>query len=137
MAHSLDQHALALEICGCGSGFGSDILNWHDISVCENCNTNNKSDTSFGTRWSVRAYSNDTAVAVIFTGAEAFTVKSIEVFEIADKTALPADLKKCADERLLQEMTGNAGGRLFEAATSRGSRRPPGRLRERKRAVSH
>jgi hypothetical protein len=46
---------------------------------------------------------NDTAFEDFFTGAENFTVKEIEVFEIADETALPADGEKCANGRLLRE----------------------------------
>jgi hypothetical protein len=37
------------------------------------------------------------------TGAEIFTVKQIEVLEIADQIALPADVKICANGRLFQE----------------------------------
>jgi hypothetical protein len=40
--------------------------------------------THFGTRWGDSAYANDTAFADFLTGAEKFTVKEIEVFEIAD-----------------------------------------------------
>jgi hypothetical protein len=40
--------------------------------------------TRIGTRWSDSAYANDTSFEDIFTGAEEFTVKEIEVFNIAD-----------------------------------------------------
>jgi hypothetical protein len=36
--------------------------------------------------------------------AKEFTVKEIEVFKIADCMALPADVKKCANGRLLQRI---------------------------------
>jgi hypothetical protein len=50
-----------------------------------NCNANRNSYTCIGTRWSdYTTYANDTAVNDFFTGAEKFTVKEIEVFEIAD-----------------------------------------------------
>jgi hypothetical protein len=52
--------------------------------VDDNCNTNRDSYTHFGTNWSGRAYANDTAFADFLTGADKFTVKEIEVFEIAD-----------------------------------------------------
>jgi hypothetical protein len=50
-------------------------------------------------------------------------VNEIEVFKIADETALPANLAKCANGRLFQEMSGNADDCLFEAVTSRGMSR--------------
>jgi hypothetical protein len=52
------------------------------------------------------------------TGAERFRVNEIEIFEIADSTALPADVKKCANGRLFQKRTrdadAGAAGRLQE-----------------------
>jgi hypothetical protein len=55
-----------------------------DIAVSDNCNASRNSYTHIGTRWSNRTYANDTAFTGFFTGAEKFTVKEIEVFEIAD-----------------------------------------------------
>jgi hypothetical protein len=55
-----------------------------DICVADNCNTNRSSYTRFGTDWRYSVYANDTAFEYFFTGAEYFTVKEIEVFEIAD-----------------------------------------------------
>jgi hypothetical protein len=47
--------------------------------------------------------------------------------EFTDEMAFPADIKKCANERLFQEMARNAGRSLFETATSRAiSRGAPG-----------
>jgi hypothetical protein len=54
------------------------------IVVSDNCNANSDSYTHIGTRWSDRVYSNDTDFEYFLTGAEEFTVKEIEVFEIAD-----------------------------------------------------
>jgi hypothetical protein len=54
------------------------------IGVYDNCNANRDSHTRFGTRWSNCTYANDTAFNDFLTGAHNFTVKEIEVFEIAD-----------------------------------------------------
>jgi hypothetical protein len=67
-------------IC-CNSAF---CAHFDDIRVLDNCNANRGSYTKIGTRWSYCAYANDTAFGDFFTGAEDFTVKEIEVFEIAD-----------------------------------------------------
>jgi hypothetical protein len=89
-----------------------------DIHVSDNCNTNRNSHTKIGTLYSDSAYANDTAFEDFLTGAEKFTVKEIEVFEIADYTALPADVKKSANGCLFQERARDAGagatGRLWE-----------------------
>jgi hypothetical protein len=53
-------------------------------AVYDNCNTNRDSFTCIGTHWSDCEYANDTAFEDFLTGAEKFTVKEIEVFEIAD-----------------------------------------------------
>jgi hypothetical protein len=46
-------------------------------------------------------------------------VKEIEVREILDYTALPADVEKCANGRLFQESAdARAAGRLWETQTS-------------------
>jgi hypothetical protein len=52
-----------------------------DIRVANNCNAN--SYTCIGTRWGDRTYANDTTFEDFITGAYSFTVKQIEVFEIA------------------------------------------------------
>jgi hypothetical protein len=52
-----------------------------DINVSGNCNANRNSSTRYG---SDGTYVNDTAFKDFLTGAERFTVKEIEVFEIAD-----------------------------------------------------
>jgi hypothetical protein len=61
------------------AGFG-----WYDICISDNCNTNRNSYTRIGTRYGDHTYANDTAFRDFFTGAENFTVKEIEVFEIPD-----------------------------------------------------
>jgi hypothetical protein len=99
---------------------------YDDIHVCDNCNRN--SVTRIGTRWSDSTYANDTAFEDFLPGTEEFTVKQIEVFEIADYTALPADVKTCANGRLFQERVRDAGagaaGRLRETqAGDRASRK--------------
>jgi hypothetical protein len=53
---------------------------------------------------------NSTAAEDFFTRAENFTVQEIKVFQIADLTALPADLEKYTNEPLSQEKGNNAGG---------------------------
>jgi hypothetical protein len=55
-----------------------------DIYVSSNCNTNRDSYTRIGTPYDNCVYANDTAFKDFLTGAERFTVKEIEVFEIAD-----------------------------------------------------
>jgi hypothetical protein len=54
------------------------------IGVSDNCNANRDSFTWIGTRWGDRVYANDTTFESFLTGAEYFTVKEINVFEIAD-----------------------------------------------------
>jgi hypothetical protein len=54
------------------------------LFVYNNCNANRESYTRIGTHWDDCADANDTAFEYFFTGAEKFTVKEIEVFEIAD-----------------------------------------------------
>jgi hypothetical protein len=55
------------------------------IVVDDNCNTNTDSFTRIGKRWRGDcAYANDTNFKYFLTGGEKFTVKEIEVFEIAD-----------------------------------------------------
>jgi hypothetical protein len=49
-----------------------------------NCNARRDSYTRIGTGWTNSAYANDTAFKDFLTAAEWFTVKEIEVFEIAD-----------------------------------------------------
>jgi hypothetical protein len=55
-----------------------------DIYVDDNCNASIYNYTRIGTRWNDSTYANDTAFETFFTGAEAFTVKEIEIFEIAN-----------------------------------------------------
>jgi hypothetical protein len=54
--------------------------------------------------------------------SNSFTVKESKVFEIAELTTLPADIKKCANGHLFQERARDAGagaaGRLRETQTS-------------------
>jgi hypothetical protein len=57
---------------------------WCDIWVSDNCNTKRDSSTRIGTHSFGNTYVNDTAFEYFLTGAEKFTVKEIEVFEIAD-----------------------------------------------------
>jgi hypothetical protein len=59
---------------GCGPRFG-----YYDIYVSDNCNTHRSSCTHGN---SDRMYESDTAFEHFYTGAEKFTVKEIEVFEI-------------------------------------------------------
>jgi hypothetical protein len=65
----------------CCAAFGGDDC---DIYVKDNCNANRDSYTASGTHWSDSAYASDTAFEDFLTGADYFTVKEIEVFEIAD-----------------------------------------------------
>jgi hypothetical protein len=65
-------------VFGCAGDYGCDFLVW------DNCNKNRNSCTRIGTNWSYRVYANDTAFKYFLTGAEKFTVKEMEVFEIAD-----------------------------------------------------
>jgi hypothetical protein len=55
-----------------------------DIAVYKNCNTNSDSYTGIGTDWDDSVYVNVTAFKYFLTDEENFTVKEIEVFEIAD-----------------------------------------------------
>jgi hypothetical protein len=57
---------------------------WLDIYVSDHCNASKKRSTCIGTRLCICTYANDTAFEYFFTGAEYFTVKEIETFEIAD-----------------------------------------------------
>jgi hypothetical protein len=52
------------------------------IAALDNCNTNRDSWTWIGTRYDDYSYVNDTRFGDFFTGAQDFTVKEIEVFEI-------------------------------------------------------
>jgi hypothetical protein len=61
----------------CVSDYGPVFYN--GISVRDNCNN---SYTWFGTGYVNRSYVNDTRFKEFLTGAEEFTVKEIEVFEI-------------------------------------------------------
>jgi hypothetical protein len=54
------------------------------IVVYDNCNSDRDSYTRIGTHWRNCTYANDTAFEDFLTGAQKFTVKEIEVFEIAD-----------------------------------------------------
>jgi hypothetical protein len=58
--------------------FGADIV------VKDNSNTNSMSFTQIGTHWNDCMYANDVDFEDFFTGADEFTVKEIEVFEIAN-----------------------------------------------------
>jgi hypothetical protein len=66
------------------AAFGYDSWSGCDILVRDNCNTNRNSYTAVGTNWNDRVYANDTTFKDFLTGAGNFTVKEIEVFEIAD-----------------------------------------------------
>jgi hypothetical protein len=68
----------------CCAGFGYYNYYGCEIRVSNNCNNRNNY-THIGTRWgSNTTYANDTQFGDFFTGAELFTVKEIEVFEIED-----------------------------------------------------
>jgi hypothetical protein len=54
------------------------------LFVYDNCNANRDSFTQIGTRYNGRVYANGTDLEHCLTGADKFTVKEIEVFEIAD-----------------------------------------------------
>jgi hypothetical protein len=73
------QYAIKCDSTYCAS-FGSGC----DIRVWDDCNPNRNSFTRIGTHWSDRTYANDTAFEYFLTGDYNFTVKEIEVFEIAD-----------------------------------------------------
>jgi hypothetical protein len=55
-----------------------------NIYVSDNCNTTGENDTSIDSLDDDCAYANDTAFKYFLTGDFNFTVKEIEVFEIAD-----------------------------------------------------
>jgi hypothetical protein len=57
------------------------LWDWNDICVCDDCNANTGSFTSFGI-----SYINDTGLdgKTFFTGSEHFKVQEIEIFEITD-----------------------------------------------------
>jgi hypothetical protein len=57
-----------------------------EITVGDNCNTNSESGTYIGTNWKDDdcMYANDVDFKYFLTGAKDFTVKEIEVFEIAN-----------------------------------------------------
>jgi hypothetical protein len=76
------QHAIECNSTACAA-FGYNN-GWCDIRVSDHCNTNRDSLTHFGTRWTNSSYATDTAFEYFLTGAENFTVKEIEVVEIAD-----------------------------------------------------
>jgi hypothetical protein len=63
-----------------GPGFGSSY--YCDLQVCDECDSCNKSCSRLG-----RSYTNDTGKSgnEVLTGAEDFTVKEIEVFEVVDE----------------------------------------------------
>jgi hypothetical protein len=54
-----------------------------DMYVYDNCSANRNSRTCTATHWGDRVYANDTTFGDFLTGTEKFTVKEIEVFEIA------------------------------------------------------
>jgi hypothetical protein len=60
------------------AGFAWDIL------VCDSCHTNGRSYTRIGTNYKNNEYANNVDFEHFFTGAINFTVKEIEVFEIAN-----------------------------------------------------
>jgi hypothetical protein len=64
-----------------GPEFGVGANGYGDLAIRGVCNQSRKSSTALG-----GAYVNDTGLKwqVMFTGAEVFTVKEIEMFEIAD-----------------------------------------------------
>jgi hypothetical protein len=86
-------NAISLYFGYCAA-FGDTVLAECDIAVSNNCNANRDSYTHFGTRWFERVYANNSTFQDLFTGGEHFRVKEIEVFEITDYTALPADVEK-------------------------------------------
>jgi hypothetical protein len=57
---------------------------YSDIQVSHNCNANKNNCTHFGTNYPDSGYAHDTAEENVFMGANKFTVKEIEVFQIAD-----------------------------------------------------
>jgi hypothetical protein len=94
----------------CSSGSGP-VFRDSCICVSDNCNRNTNSST---VHFDITYDSvNGEREADFLTGAQKFTVKEIEVFEIADSTALPANREKCANGCLLQKITRNAGGRVW------------------------
>jgi hypothetical protein len=121
-------------VCCAAFGWNGDC----DIRISDTCNANKDRDTCFGTRWSDRTDANDTAFRDFFTVAKEFTVKGIEVFEIADSMALPADSENARMD-VYSERARDAGCRLLQTAISRwaagGSGRQTGGIVSRK-AVS-
>jgi hypothetical protein len=113
-----------------GNSAYSAVFGGWDILVCSHCNAHRDSYTRISNRWSDRTYANDTAFEDFLTGAEYFTVKEIEVFEIADEIVLPADVKKCANGRLskrereMQALEQPGGSGRHRRATARGEAPP-------------
>jgi hypothetical protein len=64
--------------------------------------------TTIGTHWSHCADASNTDFEVSFTSVEEFTMNKMEIFEIADETALPANVKKCASGCSFQEIVRDA-----------------------------
>jgi hypothetical protein len=54
------------------------------MSVSDSRNANNSNYTRVGLRWNYSTYVNDTAVKNFLARLQKFTMKEIEVFEIAD-----------------------------------------------------
>jgi hypothetical protein len=77
------QYAICCSSAFC-AGFGNNYNGWCEIAVSDTCNANRGSYTQIGTLWRDTTYANDTTFKYFLTGAEKFTVKEIEVFEITN-----------------------------------------------------
>jgi hypothetical protein len=75
--------------------------------MSDNYNADDRHFTDPPTLFAHSVYTNYTDFEDFFTIAVEFTVKEIEVFKIADETALPADVKKGANGCWFREMAGN------------------------------
>jgi hypothetical protein len=99
--------------CHSGSdpAFGGD-----DIEMSNHCNAGS-SYTRIGIRCGDLAYANDSPAVDFVMGAINSHVKEIEVFWIADEAARPADLEKCVNGSLFQEMGRKRGGPVSDRFT--------------------
>jgi hypothetical protein len=85
------QYAISCNSTYCAAfGYGCEIAVKDNYNANRNSFTRigtdwkNRVETQIGSRWIESAYANDTAFEYFLTGAYKFTVKEIEVFEIAD-----------------------------------------------------
>jgi hypothetical protein len=72
----------------------ADLALRFDIRISDKCNANTIDFMCVGTRWKQCTNAHCTDLKDFLTGAECFTVKEIQVFEISAETELPGDITK-------------------------------------------